>query len=440
MSVNISARVHQPANRSTSRGKAWGLTFLLVALYTVNFGNQAVLGLVAQPLKDELGLTASQIGVIGSAFFGAMMVGGLLAGTLNKWLTLRWALVVLALCWAVVMLPTIFAAGFTVLLISRLLLGVTEGPSASLIFTAAYSWHPEHRRSVPATVITSAASLSKVAIAPVLAVVIAQWGWRAGFVVLAAAAVIWCLVWLATWSDGPYGEQCGHAGSADSAPDRKSTAAEWRHLLLTPTFLAAAFAAASMFAVIAMGLTWIPSYFEQGLGYSRVQSGTMFALPSVAALVFMFLTSFLSDHLLGRDVSKRLVRGALPATGLVICGLALVLLPAIGAPAMAVLVLSVGYGMGSTAMPLLNAVVADVAPPRQLAGALGVFTAACYAGGIVGPLVAGRLVAAGIGGSGYLLAFQVFGGVALVAAFIAMFAVNPVRDARRVQRSVDRNV
>ncbi|MFC9840155.1 MFS transporter [Rhodococcus sp. NPDC127530] len=440
MSMNTSTRVHQVADRPASRGKAWGLTFFLVALYTVNFGNQAVLGLAAQPLKVEYGLTSSQIGTIGSAFFGAMLVGGLLAGTLSKWLTLRWALALLALAWAVVMLPMVFAAGFAVLLISRLLLGLAEGPSASLIFTAAYSWHPEDRRSLPATVITSAASLSKVAIAPVLAVVIAQWGWRAGFLVLAGVAVLWCVVWLLIWSDGPYGAQRGQGSSAGSEPVEKNGAAEWRRLLLTPTFLAATFAAASMFAVIAMGLTWIPSYFEQGLGYSRVQSGTMFALPSAAALVFMFLFSFLSDQLLGRGVSKRLVRGVLPAAGLVLGGVALLLLPVFGVPAVAVLVLSVGYGLGSTVMPLFNAAVADVAPPRQLAGALGVFTAACYVGGIIGPLATGKLVAAGTGASGYLLAFQIFGGVALVAAFIAMVAVNPVRDALRMQQAVDQNV
>ena len=216
----------------------------------------------------------------------------------------------------------------------------------------------------------------------------------------------------------------------------KSTAAEWRRLLLTPTFLAASFASGSMFAIIAMGLTWIPSYFEQGLGYSRVQSGTMFALPSLAGLVFMFLFSAVSDRLLSRGVSTRLVRGVLPASGLVIGGMSLLLLPAVGAPAMAVLVLSVGYGLGSTVMPLFNAAVADVAPPRQLAGALGVLTASCYAGGIVGPLLAGKLVGAGSGASGYLLAFQIFGGVALVAALIAMFAVNPVRDALRLQQPI----
>lgn len=433
MTIDSAERVQGAPAFEASRRKAWGLTAILVVLYTINFGNQALLGLVAQPLQSEAGLTSSQIGMVGSAFFGAMLVGSLLAGTVNKWLAMRWALAFLALAWAALMLPMVFAAGFAVLLISRVLLGLAEGPSASLIFTAAYSWHPEDRRSLPATVITSAASLSKVAVAPILAVIIAQWGWRAGFVALAIAAVAWCAVWLVTWSDGPYGEQRADAKSIATAPKTKTGAAEWRRLLLTPSFLAGSFAAASMFAIISMGLTWIPSYFEEGLGYSRLQSGLMFAFPSLSAIIFMFTFSFISDNLLRRGVSKRIVRGILPSVGLLIGGISLLLLPLFGTPMVAVLVLSIGYGLGSTIMPLFNAAVADVAPPKQLAGALGVFTATCYLGGILGPMLAGRLIGAGTGDSGYLLAFQIFGGVTVVAALIAMLAINTARDAARMR-------
>ncbi len=35
----------------------------------VNWADKAVLGIVAQPLMEELGLTASQVGLVGSAFF-----------------------------------------------------------------------------------------------------------------------------------------------------------------------------------------------------------------------------------------------------------------------------------------------------------------------------------------------------------------------------------
>ena len=91
------------------------MTALLVVLYIINYGDKAAFGIIAQSLKDELGMSAAQIGLVGSLFFFAFTVGGFFAGILNKWLSLRTVLVVLALVWAFAMLPLVFAASFGVL-------------------------------------------------------------------------------------------------------------------------------------------------------------------------------------------------------------------------------------------------------------------------------------------------------------------------------------
>lgn len=58
-------------------------------------------------------------------------------------------LVVLALVWAFAMLPLVFAASFGVLVVSRFVLGLAEGPSSALIHTEAYSWHRSEKRGFP---------------------------------------------------------------------------------------------------------------------------------------------------------------------------------------------------------------------------------------------------------------------------------------------------
>jgi ACS family hexuronate transporter-like MFS transporter len=133
-----------------SRATAWSLTATLIALYIINWADKAAFGLVAQPLREELGLTASQIGLVGSAFFLTFTVGGFFAGVLDKWLTLRWAMVVMALAWAATMLPILVVGGFAVLLVSRMALGLAEGPSSALLHTAVYSWHPRRSGACPA--------------------------------------------------------------------------------------------------------------------------------------------------------------------------------------------------------------------------------------------------------------------------------------------------
>ncbi|MDN5660057.1 MAG: MFS transporter, partial [Brevibacterium aurantiacum] len=119
-----------------SRRKAWSLTALLVVLYVVNYGDKAAFGIIAQSLKDELGISAAQIGLVGSLFFFAFTIGGFFAGALNRWLSLRSVLIALSLVWALAMLPLVVSATFAVLVVSRMLLGLAEGPSSALIHTA----------------------------------------------------------------------------------------------------------------------------------------------------------------------------------------------------------------------------------------------------------------------------------------------------------------
>ncbi len=88
-----------------SRVQAWSYTSLILVLYVINWGDKTILGLAAQPLREEVGLSASQIGLIGSAFFLTFTLGGFLAGPIAKVMSLRWALVILSLVWAASMLP-----------------------------------------------------------------------------------------------------------------------------------------------------------------------------------------------------------------------------------------------------------------------------------------------------------------------------------------------
>lgn len=415
-----------------SRTKAWGFTGLLMLLYVVNWGDKAVLGLVAQPLKEELGLSASQIGLVGSAFFLTFTIGGFFAGLLNKWLTLRWSLVLLSLAWAAAMLPMVVVASLAILLVSRMLLGLGEGPSSALIHTGVYSWHPIEKRGLPSACIAGAASIAKIAVAPALAVVVVAWGWRAAFLTLAVVGVVWCVLWLLTWKEGPYGEQKAAKTTGDTEASHVAKV-PWAKIFLAPTFLGGAAALFAMYGLVTVVLTWLPSYFEVGLGYSRVQAGAMFGFPSIAALSLMFLSSFIGDKLMTRGASSRILRGVVPGVGLLLCGLTLVTLPYISVPVVAVIVVSVGYGMGAIVFPLFNAGLSEICPPKQLAGALGVFLAIMSTGGLIAPYLTGVIVdAASDPAAGYALAFQVFGIAAIVGAVIALLTVNPVRDARRV--------
>ncbi|NDV10277.1 MFS transporter [Rhodococcus sp. IEGM 248] len=424
-------RVIEPG--AESRRTAWGLTSLLVLLYIVNYGDKVVLGIIAQPLAEELGLRSSQIGLVGSLFFLTFTIGGFFAGALNRWLTLRWALVLLALGWSVVMLPMVITATFTVLLVSRLVLGLAEGPTSALLHTAAYSWHPPARRALPGALLAGSASVAKIAVAPLLAYVTVTMGWRSALVALSVAGVAWCVVWVALWRQGPYVGSNKKDEDAVSVESAEPTI-PWVRIFATRTFVSGVFLVMSCYAMSSVILTWLPSYFEVGLGYSRLQAGSMFAFPSITGLILMLLTSTVGDRLITRGVSSRLIRIVLPATGVLICGAFLLILPAIDSPALAVLVVSLGYGFASPVFPMLNAAISEICPPRQTAGTMGVFLAIMAIGGLIAPYGTGLIVdAASTPAAGYATSFQVLGVVAALCALLAVLLANPERDKAKVR-------
>jgi MFS family permease len=426
-SAGVSAPEMPSPSPDYPRRTAWGLTGLLVGLYVLSASDKAVFGLIAQPLREEIGLSSAQIGFTGSAFFLAYAVGGFFTGPLNRMMVLKWSIAILAISWGAVMLPIVLWATFTVLLLSRVALGVTEGPISALLHTAAYSWHAPARRGLPGALITSGSAIAKMLVVPVLAVVLANYGWRATIIVLAGATVVWCVPWLTTWRPGPYLAAGKHHQIADG--DAESGTVPWRRILTTRTFVGCALVAISAYILITVVLTWLPSYFETGLGYSRLQAGTMFAVPSVVGLVTLIGGSLLSDRAVARGVSIRLVRVILPCAGVIISGVLLMSLPWLDSAPLAAAAVSLAYGLVIAIFPLINTAIVETCPPAQIAGTLGAFLAIQAVGGVIGPWATGLILDATASKvDGFTIAFQLIGLVAAICAVVAILVVDPVRD------------
>ncbi|MFD6216019.1 MFS transporter, partial [Nocardia salmonicida] len=271
------ASVARPGDKD--RTVAWSMTTVVILLYMINYADKAVYGIIAQPLARELGLSSAQIGMIGSLFFLMFTIGGFASGLLNRWLGLRWALLALAVIWAATMLPVVFSAGLAVLIACRMALGLAEGPSSALMHTAVYTWHAPDKRGFPSALLLGAVSVAKIVFAPILTFFAVTFGWRAALIIMAILGVLWAVLWLTTWSEGP------HTGSKKvTAPDGQRQTEEpekvpWLSIFRTPTFVFGALLFMAYYALQTVILTWLPSYFELGLGFSAQQAGSMFGIP-----------------------------------------------------------------------------------------------------------------------------------------------------------------
>jgi MFS family permease len=404
--------------------RAWGVLAVVVGCTVVVFLDKALLGLVAHPVIRELHLSTVEFGGISGASYLLFGVTCLVVGFLADRISPRWVLLACGLVWALGQLPAMFAASGAMLYASRLAVGAAEGPAQPLSHVVAYTWFPNDRRGLPAALITCGASIGKIALAPVLAVLVAAYGWRSGFVAVGVLALVWSVLWLLVGRLGPY------IPAAGPAAHRPAARVPWRRLLLSRSFLGSLVAYFCQGALAAVIFTWLPSYFEDGLGFSAAAAGSLLALPSAMAMVALLVVGATSDRMLRAGRRSRLARGVFGGACLVVGGLALCTLPWLHSAVPAILALMVGYGLSTTVQATTNPVVAEISPAGQRSGTLGVLSALGTSAGVLSPAVAGALLAhPATPRQGYSTVFWLFGGLLVLGGLCFALLVDPERDA-----------
>ena len=114
---------------SSASGRAWVTVTLLFTFMLINFVDKTVLGLAGVPIMQELGLTPSQFGLIGSSFFFLFSISAIVTGFIVNHVQTRWVLAAMGLIWALTQFPMVGTVGFTTLIACRIALGAGEGPA-----------------------------------------------------------------------------------------------------------------------------------------------------------------------------------------------------------------------------------------------------------------------------------------------------------------------
>ena len=95
----------------------------------INYVDRGSLSIAAPVLKDDLGLTASQLGVLLSSFFWTYAFCQILSGWLVDRFNVNWVLALGVTLWSAATLSTGLVRNFIVLLTARMVLGIGESVS-----------------------------------------------------------------------------------------------------------------------------------------------------------------------------------------------------------------------------------------------------------------------------------------------------------------------
>ncbi len=129
--------------------KFW-LLILLFLIYVLSFVDRQIVAVLADVIRDDLALTNFQTGLLyGTAFSIIYALAGIPMGRLADQWSRRKLLALAVFTWSLVTVLSGFTASFTMLVVYRLILGVSQaalGPAAYAILAETFS--PEKRASV----------------------------------------------------------------------------------------------------------------------------------------------------------------------------------------------------------------------------------------------------------------------------------------------------
>ncbi|QYJ03071.1 aromatic acid/H+ symport family MFS transporter [Nocardioides panacisoli] len=408
------------------RSLIWVVTLSTLALMFDGY-DLVVYGTVVPTLLDDpsqLGpMTAGEAGALGSYALVGVLVGALTAGAVGDWIGRRRVMLVNLAWFSLGMAATAVAPTVQVFGAFRFLTGVGVGALVATVGALVAEFAPQGQRNRLNAIVYSGVPAGGVLAALIALVVPDSAGWRPLFWIGALPLVtLLPLAWAKLpespkWllARGRVAEAQAQAARTgiDLPVDAAAPGAERGHVgfgalvrrpLAWPTLLLGTMSFGGLLLTYGLN-TWLPKIMQDN-GYGASYSMTFLLVLNLGAIVGGLCASLVAD----RIGAKRVV-----ASTFVLAALTLALLP-LDLPLGILLVAVAIAGVGTIGTQvLIYGLVSNYYPTRARAAGVAWCAGFGRLGGIVGPILGGVLVGAGVGGT---TAFYLFGGISLVGALV----------------------
>jgi MFS family permease len=391
----------------------WITVFVFWLGWVFMYADRTVLTPVMKDIQTEFGLSATQLGLLSSAFFLAYALLQIPAGILGDRIGRKKVLVPGFILFGIFTAVTGTVKSWYALLASRIVTGLGEGTYYGPQYAISSEQIPKAQRSLGSAIINSGMAFG-IALGLMASSYMAYTlglGWRTPFYLMAVPTILVGLLiwWLIRETPRPAHEVAAAAAQGAGF----ATIMRNRNLLLV--FLMV-FCSLFGFFVI---LTWLPYYLQNERGIPGKEIGNIASLVAWVSTPGGILFARISDKL-GRR--KPLVFALVPIAAASLVSIAW--LESVPAVIAAICV----YGLfGKLALdPVLIATVADNAPKNAYSTAYGIYNFVGMSSSILAPTIAGMISDA----TGSLAAnFYISAAVLVVGMLGIAFLREPVRAA-----------
>jgi len=407
------------------------VTFLTLA-GIVNYLDRSTLSIANHSVSGELGLSASQMGLLLSAFSFAYAFSQLPVGALLDRFGARLMLGLGMFVWSCAQLCGGLVHTLPQFLAARIALGIGEAPQFPAGAKVVSEWYALRERGRPTGIFTTSSTIGPALAPPILTVLLLGFGWRWMFVVMGvlgiAVAIGWYLVYRNRAEVTLDSHEVRHLTEEEplARAERRMTFAEWRGLFGKATTWGMIFGFMGVIYMVWLYLTWLPAYLEHERHLTIAKTGWIVSIPYLFGTLGMLSSGFIADGLMARGMAPMRSRKWPICTGLI--GAAAFTVPAAYTPnlTLALVYLCAAMYFVNLASGAAWALV-SVSAPRHLVASLGsIQNFGGYFGGSFAPFVTGIVVDRT---HSFVNAFLISAAVSFAAALVYMFVVRvPIAD------------
>lgn len=417
--------------------KRWLIVFILVMAYTFMYLGRSSISIAGSTIMEQYGWSATQFGLVSTAFFIGYAITMLPAGWLADKFGAGKVIVVGTLVWSLFTLLSPFAGTIGLFVLIRALVGVGQGvtlPSASSMVS---KWVPKQEAGRAQGFTLIGVPLGVAITMPLGVYLIENFNWQTIFYLFSILGPVWCLVWWKFGKDKPelhptiskqeieyikFGQgQKEVSGKALTSGEVYGNSSVWGATL-------AYFCYNYVFYLL---LTWLPTYFAQGRNLSLAEAGYATMIPYLVAIFTYPIGGMLADWGAGK-FGQNIGRKLFPVSGLIFGGIALIFATQTSSLFTAIFLLSISMGGltltqgGFFSIPIILA-------PKNAGMIVGLYGLIGTMAGITAPILTGFVI--DISGK-YETAMYLGSGMAILGAvlLLTLAKIKPIESKQKVSR------
>ncbi len=303
--------VNQPTT-SLYQNRAYVL-FMLVVVYTFNFIDRQIIGILAVPIKADLMLSDTQLGLMGGFAFALFYAGlGIPIAMLADRSSRTWIITVALVLWSAMTAICGLAQNFWQIFLARLGVGVGEAGGVAPAWSLIADYFPPNQRARALSIYSFGIPIGATIGIVSGGLIASAVDWRVAFFVVGAAGVLFAPIFRLTISEPQRGrfdrttEVYSAAGIGEIVRALAAKKSFW--------FMALGSAFASMMGYAL--LFWLPSFFVRSYGITLLDASFFYAaIILIGGVAGLWLGGWTADHYGQRN---RAAYAMIPATAFLV--------------------------------------------------------------------------------------------------------------------------